>query len=272
MLALFTMAGCGAARSSGTQALVTWNRPRTLTANTRSQSAMASRASRSSPAGTSPMVTAGVIDQRHRACRTRPGRRPPCAARPLRRRRSARREWPWRRGHAPRRRPAAPRCDAGRVVDHHVVALIGEREKVRLRRPIPRLAPVTSATGRSVTVPARPAAARAPAAALAWKTLFMTSSLKPELVPLPRSSSHQRQARIIGSEHDLVLQSPADVGAQARREVLQGPAGKLPIDVALVQRDRGHFVNPGPAGMGGDDGQLGGRWPLAGRAPAGAPA
>src|SRR5256885_13217254 len=49
---------------------------------------------------------------------------------------------------------------------------------------------------------------------------------------------------------------------EAFREIFRRPARELPEDVALVERDRRHLVDPRPAGMGGDDGQrrkIGGR-------------
>ena len=46
---------------------------------------------------------------------------------------------------------------------------------------------------------------------------------------------------------------------QLRREVFRRPARQLPEHIALVQRDRGHLIHPGPARMGGDDRQICGK-------------
>jgi hypothetical protein len=77
-----------------------------------------------------------------------------------------------------------------------------------------------------------------------------------EVGPLPQDPL-VRHARVVAAEHDLVAQPAADVGTQLRREVLRRPARHLPEHVALVQGHGGHDVDPRPAGVRGDDRQVG---------------
>src|SRR3990172_524691 len=66
-----------------------------------------------------------------------------------------------------------------------------------------------------------------------------------------------RNARIVAAEHDLVLEPAFDIAFDSVGEIFWRPARQFPRDVALVQRHGKHLVRPGPAGMRGDDFEMG---------------
>src|SRR4051812_14056669 len=73
-----------------------------------------------------------------------------------------------------------------------------------------------------------------------------------ELLPLPEDP-FIRHARVVAAEHDLVLEAAADVDLEVAGKILRRPARHFPVDVALVQRDRGGLLDPRPARMRHDD-------------------
>ncbi len=82
--------------------------------------------------------------------------------------------------------------------------------------------------------------------AFSWKIFSMTVVRVAELAPLLEDAL-VGHARIVAAEHDLVLQARAHVDLEVAGKVLRRPAGHLPVDVALVQRDRRRLVDPRPA-------------------------
>src|SRR5579884_2753569 len=88
------------------------------------------------------------------------------------------------------------------------------------------------------------------------KDLFLDFVAVTELIPLPQDALIGH-ARVVASEHDLVLQPPTRVALDRVGEVLGRPAGQLPIDVALVQGNGDRLLNPGPARMGHHDLEVG---------------
>src|SRR5882672_3522890 len=77
-----------------------------------------------------------------------------------------------------------------------------------------------------------------------------------ELVPLLEQPL-VRDARIVTAEHHLVLQPSAHVAHKRLRQISRRPARHLPIDIALVQRDRGGFFDPRVSRMRHDNGERG---------------
>src|SRR5690242_17100694 len=68
-----------------------------------------------------------------------------------------------------------------------------------------------------------------------------------------------REAGIVAAEHDLVFEAARDVPLQRLWEILRAPSRRLPEHVALVQADHEDLVGPRPAGVSGDDPELGKR-------------
>src|SRR5260370_14401971 len=61
----------------------------------------------------------------------------------------------------------------------------------------------------------------------------------------------------MAAEEGSVLQAPSNLSHQLLRVITRRPTGELDVDVRLVQRNRDQLQVPGPAEVGGDDGQFG---------------
>src|SRR5690349_2660905 len=125
-----------------------------------------------------------------------------------------------------------------------------------VRSTLPTSAPTCGERGVTVRVAKRSILKAEDALRVAVEDLLHHFVLVAELLPLAQDPL-VRHARIVAAEHDLVLQPAAHVDLEVPREVFRRPARHLPVDVALVQRDGGGLVDPGPAGMRHDDLQLG---------------
>src|SRR5258708_4981413 len=124
---------------------------------------------------------------------------------------------------------------------------------------MPMLAPPTIATlsfrPRSTASPSRPDVGEEP---LGVAMEDLVEDLLGIALSLPVADQPViGKKRIVGAEHDAILEASRDLTLEVGRVVFGRPAVQLVPDIALVHEHRDHLGLPGPAGARRDDLELG---------------